>query len=155
MPTTSTYKRASTPFPVSTILAVPLPFTSLGGEAEFDKGRSYRSLLKITIRAEVNGVRSDYEMAFGRHERDNAAVGFAVARADVPGGREADAERLAAVIETLTGEEPKVLHTKNGRIMRIYTTGSTWDLARFAELADAIERWLEEMGHRLIAPYFK
>ena len=59
-------------------------------------------------------------MAFGRHGRDNAAVGFAMARADVPGGREADAERLAAVIEALTGEEPKVLHIKNGRIMRIY-----------------------------------
>jgi hypothetical protein len=31
-------------------------------------------------------------------------VGFAVARADAPGGREADAKRLAAVIEALTGK---------------------------------------------------
>jgi hypothetical protein len=31
-------------------------------------------------------------------------VGFAVARADAPGGMETDAERLAAVIKVLTGE---------------------------------------------------
>jgi hypothetical protein len=43
-------------------------------------------LLKIKIRAEVDGVKSDYTITYGRYGT-NAALGFAMARADVPGGR--------------------------------------------------------------------
>ncbi len=43
-------------------------------------------------------------------------MGFATARADAPGGREADAERLAAVIKALTGKEPSIHRMKDGRI---------------------------------------
>jgi hypothetical protein len=38
------------------------------------------------------------------------------ARADAPGGREADAERFAAVIKALTGKEPRVYRMKDGKI---------------------------------------
>jgi hypothetical protein len=34
-------------------------------------------------------------------------VGFAVARADASGSREADAERFSALMETLTGKRPQ------------------------------------------------
>ncbi len=68
----------------------------IGGGAEFDKGSSGRKLLRLKVTAEVDGVKSDYTITYGRYGT-NAALGFAVARADAPGGREADAERFAAV----------------------------------------------------------
>jgi hypothetical protein len=74
----------------------------LGGGAESDEGRSGKRLLRIKITAEVDGVRSKYAVTFGRYG-GNEARGFAYARTDVPGGREADAERLSALIEALTG----------------------------------------------------
>jgi hypothetical protein len=58
----------------------------IGGGAELDEGRSGKKLLRIRITAEVDGVRREYEITFGRYGR-NAAVGFAAARADAPGGR--------------------------------------------------------------------
>jgi hypothetical protein len=87
----------------------------IDGSAEFDVGRGGKILLRIKITAEVDGVKSDYEITFGRYGRRNAAVGFAVARADAPGGGEADAERFAAVIEALTGRKPGVYHMKGGK----------------------------------------
>jgi hypothetical protein len=68
----------------------------IGGGAEFDVGRGGKKLLRIKITAEVDGVKSDYTITYGRYGT-NAALGFAVVRADAPGGREADAERFAAV----------------------------------------------------------
>jgi len=44
-------------------------------------------------------------------------VGRAYASVDAPGGREADAERFAAVIGALTGIKPKAHCMKNGKIM--------------------------------------
>jgi len=67
-----------------------------------------------------------------------------VARADAPGGREADAERLAAVIEALTGVKPRIRRMKDGRIMIECGKEHLDGFARFAELAEAIVRWLEE-----------
>ncbi len=43
-------------------------------------------MLRIKITAEVDGVKSDYTITYGRYGT-NAALGFAVARADAPGGR--------------------------------------------------------------------
>jgi hypothetical protein len=68
----------------------------IGGRAEFDEGRGGKKLLRIKITAEVDGVKSDYTITYGRYGT-NAALGFAAARADAPGGMEADAERFAAV----------------------------------------------------------
>jgi hypothetical protein len=73
------------------------------------------------------------------------ARGFAYARAD-PDGREADAERFSALIKALTGKEPWILHMKNDMIMMVCGRAHLDGLKRFAELADAIERWLEKTG---------
>jgi hypothetical protein len=115
----------------------------LGGGAEFGKGRGGKKLLRIKITVEVDGVRGEYTITFGRYGR-NAVLGFAVARGDTPGGREADAERFAAVIEALTGVKPRIRRRSDGRIELMCGREHLDGFARFAELADAIERWLEE-----------
>ncbi len=71
-------------------------------------------------------------------------MGFAYASVDAPGGREADAERLSALVEALTGKRPRVCRMKNGRIKIECYRDHLDGFARFAELADAIEKWLEE-----------
>jgi len=98
----------------------------LGWSAELEEGEGGRKLLRIKITAEVGRVEGEhtivdrvvreYTITFGRYGADNAAKGLAVARADVPGGREEDAERLVAVIKALTGREPKVYRMKDGTI---------------------------------------
>jgi hypothetical protein len=94
----------------------------IDGSAEFDEGRGGRKLLRIKITAEVgrvegehtivDGVVRECTITFGRYRKLNAVVGFAMARADVPGGRETDAERLAAVVEALTGKKPSIRRKK-------------------------------------------
>jgi hypothetical protein len=121
--------------------------TVLGGGAEFEEGRGGRTLLRIQITAEIDGVRGNYTMTYGRYGK-NAAVGFAVARADAPGGREADAERFSALIKALTGKEPRVRRMKDGEMLLECYKGHLNGFARYAELADAIRRWLEETGRR-------
>jgi hypothetical protein len=116
----------------------------IDGGAEFDEGRGGRKLLRIKITAEIDGVRRDYEMTYGRYGRNNAALGFATARADAPGGREEDAERYSALIKALTGKEPRVIERSDGRIDIICGREHLDGFMRYAELADAIERWLEE-----------
>jgi hypothetical protein len=76
----------------------------VGGRAEAEESWSGRKLLRLKITAEVGGVRSEYTITYGRYGRNNAAVGFAAARAGAPGGREADAERFSALVEA-DGEE--------------------------------------------------
>ncbi len=46
----------------------------------------------------MDGVRRDYKITYGRYG-SNVTRGFAYASAKAPRGREADAERLAAVIK--------------------------------------------------------
>jgi len=58
-----------------------------GGGAEFDIGRDGRQLLRIRIVAEVDGVRCDHEVTYGRNGETNAARGRAYARCDAPSGR--------------------------------------------------------------------
>ena len=120
----------------------------IGGGAEFDKGRnkgiSDKKLLRIKITAEVDGVRNDYVMTYSRRGRDNVTVGYAYARADAPGGREADAERFAAVVEALTGRKPRINRMKNGKIMIKCGSEHLEGFRRYTELAETIARWLEE-----------
>jgi hypothetical protein len=115
----------------------------IGGGAEFEKSESGKILLRIRITAEVDGVRREYTITYGRY-KNNKTMGFATARANAPGGREADAERFAAVVKALTGEEPRIRRMKDGTIIiecnRMHLDG----FARYAGLADAIEKWLEE-----------
>jgi len=118
----------------------------IGGGAEIEERQGGRKLLRIRITAEVDRARGNYTITYSRRGANNAAVGFAVVRADVPGGKEAVAERFAAVVEALTGKKPRVYRTKDGRIMIECYEGHLEGFARFAELADAIEKWLEETG---------
>jgi hypothetical protein len=117
----------------------------IGGGAEIEERQGGRKLLRIRITAEVDRARGDYTITYSRRGANNAAVGFAVVRADTP-GREEDAERFAAVVEALTGKRPRVYRMKDGRIMIECYEGHLEGFARFAELADAIEKWLEETG---------
>jgi hypothetical protein len=126
----------------------------IDGEA-VEEDRDGRKLLRIKLTAEVgraegehtivNRVVREYTITYSRRT-DNAAVGFAAARADVPGGREADAERLSALIEALTGVKPKIRRLKDGTIVIECYGGHLEGFRRFAELADAIEKWLKEAG---------
>jgi hypothetical protein len=59
----------------------------IDGDAEFDKGRDGKKLLRIKITAEVDGVKSKYVITYGRYGAINKAMGFAVARAAALGGR--------------------------------------------------------------------
>jgi hypothetical protein len=121
----------------------------IGGEAvEEDRG----GLLRIKITAEVgraegghivDRVVREYTITFGRYGDDNETRGFAYARAD-PGGREADAERLAAVVEALTGVKPKVYRRSDGDIEIVCGRKHLDGFMRYAELVDVIESWLEK-----------
>ena len=125
----------------------------IGWSAEPEESKSGKPLLRIRITAEVGRVEGEhivdrvvreYTITYSRRGRDNAALGYAVARASAPGGREADAERLAAVIKALTGKEPRIRRMKNGTIIIECSSEHLDGFARFAELTDAIARWLEE-----------
>ncbi len=69
-------------------------------------------MLRLRITAEVNGVRSEYIITYGRYGEGSAAVGRAYARADAPGDRQEDAKRIAALVKALTGREPEVYPMK-------------------------------------------
>jgi len=126
----------------------------IGGGAEFDKGRSGRKLLRIRITAEVGRVEGEhtivdrvvreYTITFGRRGRNNAAMGYATAKADAPDGREKDAKRFSALIKALTGKEPWVYQRSDGKIEVACGREHLEGFKRYAELADAIEKWLEE-----------
>ena len=128
----------------------------IGGEA-VEEDRGGRKLLRIKITAEVGRVEGghtivdrvvhEYTITFSRRT-DNAAIGRAYARADAPGGREADAERFSALVKALTGEEPRVYRMKDGKIMIECYEGHLEGFARYAELAGDIEKWLEETSRR-------
>jgi hypothetical protein len=110
----------------------------IDGEA-VEEDRNGRKLLRIRITAEVGGVLRDYAMTYSRRGANNAARGSAMAEAD-------DAERFSALVEALTGKRPRVYHMKGGKIMIECGKEHLDSFARFAELADAIEKWLEETG---------
>ena len=116
----------------------------IDGGAELETSESGKLLLRIKITAEVDGIGRDYTITYGRYGKINAALGRATARADAPGGREEDAKRLAAVIKALTGEEPRVYRKSDGAIELVCGMAHLEGFKRFAELADAIEKWLEE-----------
>ncbi len=116
----------------------------ISGGAELEKSESGKLLLRIRITAEVDGVQREYVITYGRYGADNKAMGFAYASA--PGGREADAERLAAVIEALTGVKPRIRRRSGGKIEIVCSMEHLDGFVRFAELADAVERWLKETG---------
>ncbi len=96
--------------------------------------------LRISITAEVDGVEDSYTVVFKRYR--GRIAGYAHARADAPGGREADAERLSALVKALTGKEPKVRRRSNGYIDIFFGRAHLDCFAQYAELAEAVEGWL-------------
>jgi len=119
----------------------------IDGDAEIEESQSDKKLLRIRITAEVDGVTCEYKITYGRYGK-NEARGRAYASAEAPGGREADAERFSALMKALTGEEPKVYRMKNGKIIIECYEGHLEGFMRYAELAEAIKKWLEETGRR-------
>jgi len=117
----------------------------IDGEA-VEEGRGGRKLLRIRITAEVDRVRSDYTITFIRYGRINKTEGYAYARADVPSGREADAERFSALIKALTGREPRVRRMKDGKIKIVCYEGHLEGFMRYAELADTIMNWRSSLN---------
>jgi hypothetical protein len=120
----------------------------IDGGAERKESEGGKKLLRINITAEVDGVRSDYTITYTRSGRNNAAVSYTAARSNAPGGKEADTERLSALIKALTGKEPKVYHTGDGRIIIECSKKHLDGFMRYKELADDIEKWLEETSRR-------
>ena len=116
----------------------------IDGGAEFDVGRSGKKLLRIRITAEVDGIRREYVITYGRYGAGNKSEGFAMVKADTPGGREADAERFSALIKALTGKEPRIHRMKDGEIKIACYREHLEGFMRFAELAEAIAKWLKE-----------
>lgn len=117
----------------------------IDGGAELKKSESGKLHLRIWITAVVDGVRRDYEIAFGKY---SAVMAYATARADAPGGREADAERLSAQIKDLTGRKPWVYRRSNGTIELVCGRAHLEGFKRYAELSGVIATWLEETGRR-------
>jgi hypothetical protein len=72
----------------------------IGGGAEIEESRRGKKLLRLKITAEVGRVEGEHtivdrvvrEYIYSRRTVNNKVEGFAVARADAPGGRETDAE---------------------------------------------------------------
>jgi hypothetical protein len=116
----------------------------IDGDVELEKSESGKLLLRIRITAEVDGVKSEYTITYSRHGKDNAAVGRAYAKANAPGGREADAERLSALIKAITGKEPRVYRMKDGKIMIECGREHLEGFKSYTELVDDIMKWLEE-----------
>jgi hypothetical protein len=110
----------------------------LGGGAEFDVGKTGKKLLRIRIAAEVGSTRREYAITYGRYGSNNAVRGFAYV------SEETDAERLAAVIEALTGVKPKIRRRSDGIIEIVCGRAHLDGFVRFAELAEAIMKWLME-----------
>jgi hypothetical protein len=124
-----------------------LEMSRRGRKSKIVEGQGGRKLLRLRITAEVDGVRGEYTITYGRYGR-NAALGFATARADAPGGREADAERFAAVIKALTGREPKVYQRSDGKIEIKCYEGHLEGFMLYKEFFGTIMQWLKDTSRR-------
>jgi hypothetical protein len=120
----------------------------IGGGAKLEESWSGKKLLRLTITAEVDGVRSDYTITYGRYGRTNAAVGYAYVRADAPDVREKDAERLAAVVEALTGVKPRIRRRSDGKIEIECYEGHLEGFMLYKEFFGTIMQWLKDTSRR-------
>jgi hypothetical protein len=119
----------------------------IDGGAELDKSGGGKLLLRIRITAEVDGVRREYTITYGRYGDKNETKGYAYASTSAPGGREADAERLSALIKALTGEEPGIIEKDNETMIVCYERHLR-GFGLFAEFVKAIEEWLKKTRDR-------
>jgi hypothetical protein len=126
-----------------------------GGEAVEEK-QNGKTLLRIKIKVEVSYVEGehvvrverDYTITYSRQGERSVAMGYAHASVNAPGGREADAERLAAVIEALTGVKPWIRRKSDGSIEIVCGRKHLDGFMRYKELADTIKKWLEKTSRR-------
>ncbi|MFZ8807877.1 MAG: PaRep2b protein, partial [Pyrobaculum sp.] len=127
----------------------------IDGEA-VEEDRNGKTLLRIRITAEVGRVEGEhivrvvreYTITYSRRGADNAAEGYAYASIYAPGGREADAERLSALIKALTGKEPRIRRKSDGTIEIVCGGKHLEGFMRYKELANTIKKWLEETSRR-------
>jgi hypothetical protein len=113
----------------------------VGWSTELKESQSGKLLLKIKTAAEIDGVKSEYTTTYGRYGEDNEVKGRAY-------GRRADAKRYSALIKALTGREPRIIEKNDGTIEAVCGSAHLKGFMRYAELADAIEKWLEETDRR-------
>jgi Fe2+ transport system protein FeoA len=120
-----------------------------GGEAVEEK-QNGKTLLRIKIKAEVGRVEDghtverEYTITFSKYGAGNKVRSDTYAGGNTPEVREAEAERLSALIEALTGKKPTIRRMKGGRIMIICYGGHLEGFMRFEELVETILKWLEE-----------
>ncbi len=127
----------------------------IDGEA-VEESRRGKTLLRIKIKVEMSYVEDghivrverEYTITYGRYGKLNEAMGHAYARADAPGGREADAEILAAIIEELTGVKPWIYRRSYGSIEIVCGRKHLDGFMRYKELANDIKNWLEKTSRR-------
>jgi hypothetical protein len=126
-----------------------------GWSAKTEESQHGKTLLRITIKAEmglvkdgqiVDRVEHEYKITFTRYGDDNAIFGYAYARVNAPGGREADAERYSALIKALTGREPWIQRMRGGKIQIACSRVHLEGYMLYDELVDVVEGWLEEVG---------
>jgi hypothetical protein len=105
-----------------------------GGSAWLEDGR-----LKIAVEAEVDGVEARCEASFVKMKKGGVA-GFV--RADTA----EDVKRIAVVIKAVTGISPTVVRMNNGAYLLRCNEKHLKTLIRYAELADYLEKWIDDMG---------
>jgi hypothetical protein len=126
------------------------------GEA-VEEEQNGKPLLRIRITAEVGRVEGEhivdrvereYAITYSRHRKTNAALGRTYASVNAPGGRETDAKIFSALVEALTGKEPRVYQRSDGNIEIGCGREHLDGFMQYVELADDIEEWLEETSRR-------
>jgi hypothetical protein len=112
-----------------------------------DRGAEIEGKLATTacVRGEAN---CNYTITYSRRGKRNEAVGRATARADAPGGREADKKRFAAVIKALTGEEPRIIEKSDGRIEVECGRSHLDSFMLYKEFFGDIMQWLKKTSRR-------
>jgi hypothetical protein len=109
---------------------------------------------KLATTACVGGeANCNYTITYSRRGKRNKAVGRAAARADAPGGREADEKRFAAainaaVIKALTGEEPRIIEKSDGRIEVECGRAHLDGFMLYKEFFGDIMQWLKKTSRR-------
>mgnify|MGYP005618660637 CR=1 FL=1 len=92
--------------------------------------------LRIAVTAEVDGIYTKCEISFVKLRR-GGVLGFAYA------GAAEEAERIAVVVKAVTGMSPAVAHMKNGTCVLRCSEKHLRALARYAELAGYVEKWIK------------
>ncbi len=128
----------------------------IDGDAEIEESRRGKTLLRIKIKVEVSYVEGghivrverEYTITYSKFGKRNETMGYTHARGDTSEDREADAERLAAVIEALTGVKPRIHRKSDGRIEIKCGRTHLEGFMRYKELAPTIKKWLEETSRQ-------